>query len=154
MWYQSGRDGMTKRGKTERVQTAPALMRGEGSIACRIVRAALLIVFLLAAPAICHGQGKPEVLKVEPPNWWAHHSINPVRVMIRGSNLTGARVEAAGPGIKTGLTRINAAGTYVFVDVLIDANATPGRRGLRITTPMGTTEASFEISAPLTREGR
>ncbi len=130
------------------------MMRGKESLGSRMVRFALLIVFHLAAPAICHGQGKPEVLKVEPPNWWAQHSINPVRVMIRGRNFAGARLEAAGPGIKTGLTRINAPGTYVFVDVKIDANATPGRRGLRITTPAGTTEASFEISAPLAREGR
>ena len=145
---------MTKRTQTERVHTALALMRGKESLDSRMVRAALLITFLLTAPTLCRGQSKPEILKVEPPTWWAHHSINPVRVMIRGRNLTGARVEAAGPGIKTGLTRINAPGTYVFVDVKIDANATPGRRGLRITTPAGTTETPFEISAPLAREGR
>ena len=129
-------------------------MRGERSIDCCIVRAALLIAILLTAPAICRGQAKPEVLKVEPPNWWAQHSINPVRVMIRGRNLAGARVEASGSGIRTGLTQINAPGTYAFVDVKIDANATPGRRALSVTTPAGTTEASFEISAPLAREGR
>jgi len=154
MWYQSVRDCMSQRAATERIWRAAALMRGKDSLDSRMVRAALLTIFLLTAPAICHGQGKPEVLKVEPPNWWAHHSINPVRVMIRGRNLADARVEAAGLGIETGLTRINALGTYVFVDVKIDANATPGRRALRITTPAGTTEASFEISAPLTREGR
>ncbi|HXI91295.1 MAG TPA: alpha-amylase family glycosyl hydrolase [Blastocatellia bacterium] len=145
---------MTQRAATERIWRAAALMRGNDSLDSRMVRAALLIIFLLTAPTLCRGQSKPEVFKVEPPNWWAHHSINPVRVMIRGRNLTGARLEAVGPGIKTGPTRINALGTYVFVDVLIDANATPGRRGLRITTPAGTTEASFEISAPLAREGR
>jgi neopullulanase len=154
MWYQSVRDCMIERAETERIQAATAMMRGLCSIDLRIVRAALLIVFLLTTPAICLGQGKPEVLKVEPPNWWARHSINPVRVMIRGRNLTGGQVQASGPGIKTELTRINAAGTYAFVDVLIDANATAGRRALRIRTPVGTTEASFEISAPLARAGR
>jgi glycosidase len=113
-----------------------------------------LILFFLAAPTISSGQGKPEVLKVEPPNWWAHHSINPVRVMIRGRNLARARVEAVGSGIKTVLSQINARGTYVFIDVSIDSNAKPARRALRITTPAGTTEAPFEISAPLPREGR
>ena len=117
-------------------------------------RAALVTIVLLASSSLSIGQGKPEVLKVEPPNWWARHSINPVRVMIRGRSLAGARVEAVGDGIKTGLTRINAAGTYIFADVMIDANAKPGRRALRIATPAGTTEAPFEISAPLPREGR
>lgn len=120
----------------------------------QLIRVAGLLVFSLAASSLSLGQAKPEVLKVEPPNWWAHHSINPVRVMIRGRNLAGARVEAIGDGIEAGLTRTNAKGTYVFVDVAIRANATPGRRVLRITTPAGTTEAEFEISAPLAREGR
>ena len=114
----------------------------------------MLIVFLLGASSFSLGQAKPEVLKVEPPNWWASHSINPVRVLIRGRNLAGARVEAAGDGIKTGITRVNASGTYIIVDVLIHTNAKPGGRSLRITTPAGTTEAPFDIAPPLAREGR
>ncbi|MBI3951952.1 MAG: cyclomaltodextrinase N-terminal domain-containing protein [Acidobacteria bacterium] len=96
----------------------------------------------------------PEVLKVEPPNWWLGHSINPVRVMIRGRNLAGARVEASGAGVQTGLTRVNAAGTYLFVDVLIDSPAAPGPRPLKITTERGTTTVPFNVLAPLPREGR
>lgn len=117
-------------------------------------RLASLIMLLLAAAAACYAQDSPAVLKVEPPNWWAGHSINPVRVLIRGKNLSGARVMAVGNDIQTGLTRINAAGTYIFVDVLIDPRAQPGRRALRITTSSGTIDAPFEISAPLGRAGR
>jgi glycosidase len=111
-------------------------------------------ILLFAAVTICHAQNAPAVLKVEPPNWWAGHSINPVRVLIRGKNLSGARVEAVGAGLQTGLTRINAAGTYIFVDVLIEPQAQPGKRALRITTGSGTIDAPFEISAPLNRAGR
>ncbi|HSB09147.1 MAG TPA: alpha-amylase family glycosyl hydrolase [Blastocatellia bacterium] len=120
----------------------------------RLIRVAELLGFLLAVTSLALAQAKPEVLKVEPPNWWARHSINPVRVMIRGRNLAGARVEALGYGIQTGLVRINAAGTYIFVDLVIRTDATPGRRVLRVTTPAGTAEAPFEISTPLPREGR
>jgi len=93
-------------------------------------------------------------VKVEPPSWWANHSINPVRVMIRGRNLSGAQVGAVGLGIKTGLVRINQTGTYVFVDVFIDTDAKPGVRTLKIKTSAGTVDAPFEVSAPLGREGR
>ena len=41
-----------------------------------------------------------DVEKVEPPNWWAGHSINPVRVLIRGKNLTGARVDLRPPNVR------------------------------------------------------
>jgi glycosidase len=117
-------------------------------------RSAAILMVLLAAVPLCLAQNAPAVLKVEPPNWWAGHSINPVRVMIRGRNLGGGRVESVGEGLKTGLTRINEAGTYLFVDVLIDSQAKPGRRALRITTAKGTIDAPFEISAPLGRMGR
>src|SRR5690349_15561869 len=104
-------------------------------------RGIVLSAALLASALICVAQNAPAVLKVEPPNWWVGHSINPVRVLIRGQHLTGARVEAVGEGVKTGLTRINAAGTYLFVDVVIDPNAKAGRRNLRITTGSGVTDA-------------
>ena len=119
-----------------------------------VARCAALFALLLAAVSICAAQNAPVVLKVEPPNWWVGHSINPVRVLIHGRNLAGARVEATGAGLQTGLTRINAAGTYLFVDVLIDGQAKPGRRTLRITTGNGMTDAPFEINAPLPRAGR
>ncbi|HEX8091344.1 MAG TPA: alpha-amylase family glycosyl hydrolase, partial [Blastocatellia bacterium] len=97
----------------------------------------------------------PEVLKVEPPSWWAGHSINPVRVMIRGRNLAGARVEAAGAGLRmAGPPKVNANGTYLFVDLSIGLNARPGARELKITTARGTAGAPFEILTPLARAGR
>ena len=117
------------------------------------LKAALLVVSLLGAALTCAAQ-TPEVSKVEPPSWWAGHSINPVRVLITGRTLSGASVEAVGAGIRTGLTRVNAAGTYLFVVVLIDGRGQAGARRLRIGTPAGTTEAIFEIEAPLPRAGR
>ena len=117
-------------------------------------RSLLLAIMLLAALPAYAAQQAPAITKVEPPNWWPGHSINPVRVLIRGRNLSGARVEAAGQGLSVGLVRANARGTYLFVDVLIDPAAAPGRRALRITTPAGVTQAPFEITAPLDRAGR
>ncbi len=119
-------------------------------------RLATLALLIGSTVVLCAAQqsGSPQVSKVEPPNWWPGHSINPVRVLLRGSNLTGARVEAVGAGVETGLVRVNAAGTYLFVDVLIDPKATPGARRLRLMTAAGTTEAPFEVSAPLNRAGR
>ncbi len=116
-------------------------------------RGALAIFFLLCVTATGAAQA-PEVTKVEPPNWWAGHSINPVRVLVTGRNLAGARVEPSGEGITTGLVRVNGRGTYLFVDVMIDSKAAPGRRALRITTSSGATEAPFEILEPLERAGR
>src|SRR5687768_2422426 len=118
------------------------------------LNSATAVALALIAVSLCPAQSAPSISKVEPPNWWPNHSLNPVRVLIRGRNLSGARVEAGGSGLKTGLTRINAAGTYLFVDVLIDSNAKAGPRSLRITTGNGTADAPFEITRPLGRAGR
>lgn len=108
---------------------------------------------LILATQVCFSQNTPQVLKVDPPSWWAGHSINPVRVLLRGSNLSGARVSGA-PGLRIATTTVNPAGTYLFADVQIDPQAKPGMRRLRITTSGGSTEASFEVLQPLARAGQ
>jgi glycosidase len=105
----------------------------------------LLFVSLLYIGATVYAQS-PEVLKVEPPSWWAKHTINPVRLMIRGRNLKSARVSANGAGLTlSNSLKVNDSGTYLWVDVTIAATAKPGLRSLRIVTPNGTAEAKFEV---------
>jgi glycosidase len=90
----------------------------------------------------------PEILKVDPPSWWMGSSVNPVRLMIRGRNLQGARVRVEG---MIGSPKINERGTYIFVDVFI---ARPGQHPISVTTARGTARASFEVLGPLNRRGR
>ncbi len=97
---------------------------------------------------------RPVVLQVEPPNWWLRHSLNPVRVMIHGRNLDGARVEVAGDGLTAGPAVVNETGHYVFVDLRVDEKAEAGSRTLRIVTTAGAAEVPFPLLAPLARAGR
>jgi neopullulanase len=109
-------------------------------------------VLLLAAPP---SAAQPvTVTKVEPPSWWAGHSLNPVRLLVRGRGLSGARVEAEGGGLRAGEVKVNAAGSHLFVDVAIDPQAAAGRRRLRVLTPAGRAGFDFEVLAPLPRDGR
>jgi neopullulanase len=93
----------------------------------------------------------PEILKVDPPSWWTRSTVNPVRLLIHGRNLQDARVQVQGL-INT--PKINEAGTYIFADVFIAANAKPGKRSISVTTPRGSARSSFEVLAPLNRAGR
>ena len=115
--------------------------------------AALCLALWPAALTRAKTVAAPEVLKVEPPNWWANHSLNPVRLLIRGRNLHGARVTAANTNLRVGNVKLNEAGTYLFADVTIKRNTPPGQYPLRITTNDGSVTAPFEISAPLPRAG-
>jgi neopullulanase len=108
---------------------------------------------LLLTTQLCFSQNAPQVLKVDPPSWWADHTINPVRLLIRGANLQGVRVSGA-EGLRVGATSVNRAGTYLFADVQIDPLAKPGMRHLKVATTGGSTQAGFEILQPLKTAGR
>ncbi|HSR66786.1 MAG TPA: alpha-amylase family glycosyl hydrolase [Acidobacteriota bacterium] len=114
----------------------------------------------LVVAALCLFSGgqallaQPRIEKIEPPDWWAGHSINPVRLLIRGQGLQGAQVRVPGEDASIGLTRVNAAGTYLFADLHIDPQAQPQTLSLQVESAQGTAEASFEILEPLSRAGR
>lgn len=114
-----------------------------------------LFFIALAAAITCHAQSAPAVSKVDPPSWWAGSSLNPLRLLIRGNNLKGARVQILGRGCRVaGAPKINERGTSIFVDVVIASTATPGPRQLKITTTTGVAHASFDVLSPLNRAGR
>ncbi|MDQ2855337.1 MAG: alpha-amylase family glycosyl hydrolase [Acidobacteriota bacterium] len=115
----------------------------------------MMLLALMASAAIVGAaqSGAPQVMKIDPPSWWVGHSINPVRVLIHGSNLGSARISAP-DGLRVGAPKINATGTYILVDVQIGPQAKPGIHQLKITTPSGTAMAPFEVLTPLPREDR
>ena len=107
-------------------------------------------VLLLLAAGVLAAE-PPEVVKVEPPNWWAGHSISPVRLLIRGTGLNGARIESA---FRTGRVHPNARGTALFVDVYVPRDAKPGAVSIKVITKEGTAAVPFEITPRLSPGGR
>src|SRR6185503_3845501 len=89
------------------------------------------------------------VTKVDPPSWWANHSINPVRLLVRGTNLQGARVSSANPALRVSNVSVNEKGTYLFADVTISPSTRPGEYPLTIETANGRTTVPFLIESPL-----
>jgi glycosidase len=110
----------------------------------------LRLTYFLAA-LVATLDAAPTVTKIDPPFWWAGYSINPVRLLIRGTGLAGATVKATTKGVELGEPRVNANGTYLFVDATIKR---AGSYPLKITTSEGSATATFEALTPLAREGR
>jgi glycosidase len=121
-----------------------------------VIRAARALALAAAAlaGAAAPARAQPAVARVEPPSWWPGHSLDPVRVMLRGRALGGARLQASGGGLRVSRVRVNAAGTTLFADLHVDAGARPGPRELAVVTPEGRATARFELRAPLPRAGR
>jgi glycosidase len=110
-----------------------------------------LLVYLSGAVGVISAlaQTGPSVTKVEPPSWWAGHSINPVRLLVRGRNLGGARVKTSRPRIVASDVRVNSSGSYLFVSVSVSPIAMPGEYPLTVETAGGRTAIPFRIDAPL-----
>ena len=95
----------------------------------------------------------PEVTRVEPPNWWPGHSLNPVRLLLSGTNLSRAQVESPA-GFEARNLRVSDDGNFLFLDLHVPSNAVAGMFPLRILTPDGATTAPFSLLNPLPRAGR
>lgn len=103
--------------------------------------------FLLAVSAACCA-AQPTVTKIEPPNWWADHTINPVRLLIRGSRLKDGQL--TGPsGFEVSRVKVNDRGTYLLADVTIPPGLAPGEYPLTLITPEGSAAVAFRIDEPL-----
>jgi len=114
------------------------------SLISRAIVAALS--FLIAAGTV---QASPSVTKVEPPSWWAKHTLNPVRILIRGTELQGGRLSSVKRGIRVSRVHVNPNGTYLFADLSIDASLPPGEYPFILQTAAGRTRVPFRIEPPL-----
>ncbi len=94
----------------------------------------------------------PIVEKVDPPSWFAPSTVNPVRILIRGKHLEGARAGCARAAC-TGL-KINAAGTYAFLDVALPAGTAAGSIPITLSTSRGRVEVPFRVSRRVPGAGR
>lgn len=110
-----------------------------------------LIFFLVicANVVFINAQNLPKVTKIEPPNWWANHSINPVRLLVRGENFQNSTVISLDKNLKISNIRINSRGDYIFFDVEIPKHTKVGKYNFELSNKNGKTLIPFEILAPV-----
>jgi glycosidase len=106
-------------------------------------------VFLFSPGSTFTQQAPPTVVKVEPPSWWAGHTINPVRLLIRGNNLSRATVSSANAALQPSDIRVNNRGTYLFVNLRISPTTRPGSYPLKLKTAGGETTIHFRVEPSL-----
>lgn len=115
----------------------------------KFLQTTILILFCLTTTFVGFGQSAPKIEKVEPPNWWANHSISSVRVLVRGENFQNAKVVSKNNSLKVSNVRVNNRADYLFFDVAISKNAKIGKYEFEVSTGGGKTIVPFEISASL-----
>ena len=111
--------------------------------------ALILLCFFVAGFCSATKGQTPSVTKVDPPSWWTSHSINPVRLLVRGSNLQGAKVRSLNSELRVSDVSVNEKGSYLFANVEIESSLPPGKYPLLIENAKGSTMAPFSLEAPL-----
>jgi glycosidase len=116
-----------------------------------LLRSVFVSLLTLAISFATLAQSSPVVTKVDPPSWWSSHTVNPIRVLIRGRNLSGARIKSLSPGLR--VSRVSApSASYVFADLHISPTTKPGKYLLQVETNAGQVEAPFVIEEALNTE--
>jgi glycosidase len=109
--------------------------------------------FVWLAFACATLSAKPVVTKVEPPDWWVGHTINPVRLLISGRDLSSASLSAPA-GMSVANVKVSPAGTYVFADLAIPSATPPGEYTLTLKNADGAASVPFRVNPPLSNSNR
>jgi neopullulanase len=110
----------------------------------RILKVTIVSIIVLCGIFAVFAQ-TPKISKIEPPNWWANHSINPVRLLVRGENFRNAKVISKNTVLQVSNVRVNKNATYLFFDVTIPPTAKPAKYEFEVSTAKGKTLIPFEI---------
>jgi len=108
----------------------------------------LIATVIFSAASITYA-APPKITKVDPPSWWSKHTINPVRLLVRGENLRSAKVTSTNKGLVPSDIRINERGTYLFVNVRIAPDTVPGIYMLKVETAEGSEMFRFAVNTEL-----
>jgi neopullulanase len=88
---------------------------------------------------------QPIISRIEPPSWWANHTVNPVRLLVRGENFQNAKVISKNKMFKVSNVRVSKNSTYLFFDVTIPPTAKPAKYEFEVATDKGKSLIPFEI---------
>jgi glycosidase len=121
-----------------------------------LLLAAAIPFFLALFPAslISHVEQIPAIERIEPPDWWPGHSINPLRLLIYGRNLLNVSASTDHPGVRVLNITSNPSGNHAFITLDVSADAQPGAFDIILRAGGGEVRGRFELKEKLSSEGR
>ncbi|MBL8151690.1 MAG: cyclomaltodextrinase N-terminal domain-containing protein [Blastocatellia bacterium] len=86
------------------------------------------------------------VEKVDPPNWWIGHTLNPIQLIIKGKGFSQSTLRSVSPGVSVLSSSVAANGEFIIATVSIDPKtASVGDAVFRVESPRRTEEFKFEL---------
>lgn len=98
---------------------------------------------------------KPQIDKIDPPNWWLNHTINPVQIMIYGRNFTDSKIKLDSLGVKVIKSTISSNGSYIIAYLDIDSQvAKHGNLKITVENNAGNASVDFGIDELPSTKGK
>jgi glycosidase len=110
------------------------------------VRTTCLLIFLTLSLGVAFADSSPQVVKVEPPNWWIGLPPEPM-LLLYGDHLAGAQVTTAYSGVHIDRVQDQSDGHHVFVWLTLENGVRPGNVPLKVLTSAGTAAVDFPLNA-------
>jgi glycosidase len=95
-------------------------------------RLPLIVVWLTLAISAAQGGGI-RIDRVEPPNWWTGMRHNTVQLMLHGTDIGKTAAHCNSPAVRVVRTFLPSNSSYMFVDLAIGDEATPGTYNVVLT---------------------
>lgn len=98
---------------------------------------------------------KPHIDKIDPPNWWVNHTINPVQVLIYGQNFTDSSIKLEALGVQLVKSSVSSNGSYIIAYLDIDSQvAKQGNIIITVENTTGKDSINFELKSLPNSAGR
>jgi glycosidase len=105
-----------------------------------------VVAFLLLLAASTHTlYSRPEVRKIEPPNWWTGMQWRRVELMVYGRDLDGVAAAAGRQGVTVRRTRPGTNPSYAFIQIEIAEGAKSGSYPLFLVKGADTLRVEYPI---------
>lgn len=89
---------------------------------------------------------QPQIDKIEPPNWWINHSVNPVQIIIYGRNFNESKIKLDSVGVKLVESSVSNNGSYIIAYLEIDPQkATASNIKITVENNAGNSTVDFGL---------
>jgi neopullulanase len=109
------------------------------------------LLFFSVAFSFAQSATRPNINKIDPPNWWP--ALPDPMLLVYGRDLTDAHFAVAGKNVRLLRTKTSDNGHYAFL-WLATKEASPQHLRITASNAAGSAEAGFELKARETARGR
>ena len=112
----------------------------------RYILVLVLCSLNLLFTTILKAQNEKQIIRIDPPNWWAGMQNKEVSLLIKGTNIASYTIDTVSPeGITVADVTRAESNDYIFLDIVINDNAQPNTYTFTLVNGNKTMNFKYEL---------